>query len=231
MKSKPIEKTVMQELKVVGDGCRAKLDLLCEPVVHPCPIAAVRTWLECLSASKKLQQLGLKLVDDFKDIFQPIPHVDMLPNDVLCEIKVKDASRTIKSRSYTTPHKYRDAWKILIQEHLDAGHIRPSNSPHASPAFLVPKSDPTAMPCWVNDYWELNANTILDSHPLPRVEDILNGCAKGKIWSVMDMTNSFFQMKMHLASIHHTAVTTPFGLYEWLVMPMGLQNSPPIHQR
>ena len=27
-----------------------------------------------------------------------------------------------------------------------------------------------------------------------------------------------------------TAITTPFGLYEWTVMPQGLKNGPPIHQ-
>jgi len=32
-------------------------------------------------------------------------------------------------------------------------------------------------------------------------------------------------------SIKYTAVNTPFGLYEWCVMPMGLQNSPAVHQR
>jgi Reverse transcriptase (RNA-dependent DNA polymerase) len=45
------------------------------------------------------------------------------------------------------------------------------------------------------------------------------------------MTNSFFQTRMHSDHIPFTAVSTPFGLYEWLVMPMGLKNSPAIHQR
>jgi hypothetical protein len=45
------------------------------------------------------------------------------------------------------------------------------------------------------------------------------------------MTNSFFQTRVHPDDVHLTAVTMPLGLYEWLVMPMGLRNSPAIHQR
>jgi len=168
---------------------------------------------------------------EFKDVFSEIPHLDELPTDVYCRIKLKDASKSVQTRTYSTLRKYREAWAVLIQQHLDAGRIRPSNSEHASPAFLVPKTDLTVLPRWVNDYRVLNANTVLDAHPLPRVDDILADCAKGKIWSKLDMTNSFFQTRVHPDDIHLTAVTTPFGLYEWLAMPMGLRNSPPIHQR
>src|ERR1700691_5304689 len=45
------------------------------------------------------------------------------------------------------------------------------------------------------------------------------------------MTNSFFQTRVHPDDVHLTAGTTLFGLYKWLAMPMGLRNSPPIHQR
>jgi len=77
------------------------------------------------------------------------------------------------TRTCTTPCKYHKAWAMLIQQHLDAGHIRPLNSEHASPTFLVPKVDRVVLPHWVNDYRVLNANTVLDAHPLPRVDDIL----------------------------------------------------------
>lgn len=109
-----------------------------------------------------------------------------------------------------------------------AGNIWPSDYSHASPAFIIPKADTMALPWWVNDYWQLNDNTVSDSHPLPRIDDILNDCAKGKHWGAIDMTNSFFQTPMHIDDI---LVMTPFGLYEWMVMLMGLKNAPPIHQR
>jgi hypothetical protein len=50
---------------------------------------------------------------------------------------------------------------------------------------------------------------------------------KGILW--IDMTNVFFQTKMKPSGIALMAVTTPWGTYEWRVMPMGLQNVPAIH--
>ena len=119
----------------------------------------------------------------------------------------------------------------MLQQHLDAGRIRPSHAPTGSGGFIIPKADPTVLPRWVNDFRQLNANTVTDSFPIPRVDDILVDCAKGKIWATLDMTNSFFQTRMHPDDVHLTAVNTPWGLYEWLVMPMGIKNAPSIHQR
>jgi hypothetical protein len=95
----------------------------------------------------------------------------------------------------------------------------------------VPKADAGVLPHWINDYCQLNANTIMDSHPLPHVDDILANAGQGKIWSKLDMIDSFFHTKMDPNSSHLTAVTTPLGLYEWLVMPQGLRNAPPVHQQ
>ena len=185
-------------------------------------VAAVRERIEVLAAQEELLCLGEDLKKEFINVFSEIPHLNELPTDVYCHIKLKDASKTFQTRLYSTPRKYRDAWATLIQQHLDAGRIHPSNSSHALPTFIVPKSDAAVLACWVNDYRILNANTVLDAHPLPRVNDILADCAKGKVWSKLNMTNSFFQMLMHPDDVHLTAVSTPFGLYKWLIMPMGL---------
>ena len=91
--------------------------------------------------------------------------------------------------------------------------------------------NPNVLLWWVNDYRQLNENTVTDCHPLPWIDNILSDCAKGKIWATIDMTDSFFQTRMHPEHIPLTAVTTPLGFYEWLVMPMGLKNALAIHQQ
>ncbi|KAJ2913109.1 hypothetical protein MD484_g7300, partial [Candolleomyces efflorescens] len=169
--------------------------------------------------------------EEYGDVFGAIPPVSELPTDDLCHIPLIDATKCIESRSYASPRKYRDAWATIINDHLTAGQIRPSDSHHASPSFLIPKADPTALPRWVIDYRQLNRNVRLDWTPLPRVDDILADAAKGRYWAKFDMTNSFFQTRMHPDDVPLTATSTPLGLFEWTVMPMGFKNSPQIHQR
>ena len=203
-----------------------------DEIVKPIDIvASIRNRISSIISLEILNHKENKIKEEFKQIFEPIPHLDHLPDEVVARIKLIDPNKTIKNHNYPCPRKYKTAWGTLIDQHLKAGIIRPSASSHASPTFIIPKSDPTVLPCWVNDYHQLNENTVTDSHPLPRIDDILNDCTKGKIWAKLDMTNSFFQTRMHPDDIHLTAVNTPFGLYEWLVMPMGLKNSPSIHQR
>ena len=118
----------------------------------------------------------------------------------------------------------------MIDQHYAAGQIRLSLSQYTSPSFIIPKIDPTILPCWVNDYHNLNCATISDNYPLLQIDDILANCVKGKIWGKINMTNLFFQTLVHPNHIKYTATLTPFGLWEWVVMPMGLQNSPATYQ-
>jgi hypothetical protein len=108
--------------------------------------------LESLVGQTDLDQLHAKVIHEYSDVFVDILHLDELPTNVYCRIVLKDPSKTITTCTYSTPRKYKDTWGVLIKQHLNAGHIRPSNSTYASPAFLVPKSDLTALPHWVNDY-------------------------------------------------------------------------------
>ena len=57
---------------------------------------------------------------EFWEIFEPIPHVDLLPTDVKARVKLKNAEQSIKTQTYQCPCKFHEVWGI-IQKHLDAG--------------------------------------------------------------------------------------------------------------
>jgi hypothetical protein len=195
-------------------------------------VAAIRARIEQLAGQKILLKLNAKYKLSFKDCFpNDIPHTTELPKDIYHHIEIKLGLPISVGRAYSCPRKYRTEWKALIDQHFAAGRIRPSSSPYASPSFIIPKADPTVLPRWVNDYQKLNSVTIPDHYPLPRIDDILADCSKGKIWGKIDMTNSFFQTLVHPDHVKYTATLMPFGLWEWVVMPMGLRNSPATHQR
>ncbi|CAB0044892.1 unnamed protein product [Trichogramma brassicae] len=120
------------------------------------------------------------------------------------------------------------AAKAEFKKLLDRGIIRPSSSQWASPLHLVPKPGNT----WriTGDYRLLNARTQPDRHPLPIIEDLLQESV-GKVFSVVDLYKAFYQIPVAEEDISKTAVTTPFGLFEFVGMPLGLRNSAQTFQR
>ena len=199
--------------------------------VLPDVLAALKERIASLSFEEELETRETEIRSQFARIFEPPPHVQELPQQPVARILLKDPNHHIKSRNYPCPRKWKDAWHTLLQQHLDAGRIRPSSAPAGCGAFIIPKADPNVLPRWVNDYRQLNSNTITDSFPIPLVSEILSDLGQGKVFATLDMTNSFFQTRMHPDDVELTAVNTPWGLYEWVVMPMGIKNVPAIHQR
>jgi hypothetical protein len=144
----------------------------------------------------------------FKEVFRQIPARAATNGGIANEhtvyhqFKLQDTNKLMAKRQYFCPQKDQEAWKTLLQQHLDAGRICPSLSHYISPAFIIPKSEPRELPRWINDYWEINSDTIPDNHPHPCIDNIPADCAKAHIWAKIDMTNSFFQTRVHLDNMH-----------------------------
>ena len=110
-----------------------------------------------------------------------------------------------------------------------AGIIRRSDSPWASPLHMVAKPDGSWRP--TGDYRRLNQVTVPDSYPLPNVNDFSANLHGKKFFSKLDLVKGYYQVPMNKSDIAKTAVITPFGLFEWLVMPFGVRNAANTFQR
>jgi len=217
-----MKQDVVSELKTVLPELKNIVDNECEQVRGTDVLAAIQSRIDGICYQEQLKDLDAKYKSSFADRFpSDIPHNDTMPSDVLFRINLKDANKIVQQRSYDCPKKYRDAWKTLLDSHVESGRLRHSDSEWSSPSFIIPKPDPTVLPRWVNDFRKLNLNTIADNHPLPRIDEILKDCAKGKFFGKIDMTNAFFQTRVHPDDMKYLAIHTPWGKYEWTVMPMG----------
>ena len=82
------------------------------------------------------------------------------------------------------------------------------------------------------NFRRLNALTVKDSHPLPRICETLESLAEAAHYSTFDLNSGFWQVPMDEESKQYTAFTLgSMGLYECESMPFRLCNAPPAFQR
>ena len=111
-----------------------------------------------------------------------------------------------------------------LQEMLESGTIRPSQSAWCNAMVLAWKKDGSLHFCI--DFHCLNACIKKDSYPLPRIQEALESLVGTGHFSCLDLKSRFWQIKMEEVSKQYTAFTVGnFGFFKCNWMPFGLSNA------
>ena len=177
------------------------------------------------------------LLREYSDVFSKndldIGHCKSLPH----QVRLTDPNKVVSINQYRMPHHLKEVAIDYVQRLLAAGVVRKSNSVFNSPLMLVkkPHADPSKPLAeqyrLVHNYVEVNKNISPCSYPLRHLYELLDEVAGGTVYSVLDLSQGFFQQ--HLVDPHEaTAFSIPgVGQYSYCRSPQGMNSSPAYFQR
>ena len=170
------------------------------------------------------------LLDSYSDIFSESPKAGGALVDVPTHtIKLEPGATPPYRKNYRLSPLELQALKEQVTDFLEKGLITPSNSPFGAPVLFIPKPDGKLR--FVLDYRALNAITAPLRWPVGRVDDLLDAVRGATTFTALDLVGGFWQIPISEEDAPKTAFSTPFGHFEWRVLPMGLTNAPSTFSR
>ncbi|CAF4975208.1 unnamed protein product [Rotaria sp. Silwood1] len=161
-----------------------------------------------------------------KILFDPTPSIINIPPQ--SAIKTGDHP-PLYSKQYPASDKDQQIKFQETQKLLERGQIEESTSPWSSPVVLVKKKDKTMRFCI--DYRRLNAITIKDAFPLPRIDEIFDQLSDAMYYTKFDFKSGYFQVPLSKEDRPKTAFSTRDNHYQFTVLPQGITNGPATFQR
>ena len=167
------------------------------------------------------------LIKEFPSITSDLPgSCNILAHDIKL---ISPDQKPIKQAPYRLGPYKAEIMNKEVQYLLNNNLAEPSVSPWASPCILVPKPDGTYRFC--TDFRKVNSVTIMDSFPLPLVEELIDRVGRAKIITTLDLNKGYWQIPLTERAKCISSFITPQGLFSYKVLSFGLCNAAATFQR
>lgn len=174
---------------------------------------------------KQAQDLLLEYRDIFSEGEFDIGHSTVAKHKIILTDNVP-----FKQRHRRIPPSLYKEVQAHLEQMVQCGVIRPSESPWASGVVLVRKKDGRLRFCV--DYRQLNQRTVRDAYALPRIEETMDNLVGAKYFSCLDLRAGYYHVEVDEGDKPKTAFTAgPLGFWEFNRLPFGLTNAPATFQR
>ncbi|GBG66281.1 hypothetical protein CBR_g57879 [Chara braunii] len=167
-----------------------------------------------------------QLLDRFPEV--PVEPRGVPEHPVKHKIEIIDGSVPPKGCVYRMGQGELEELRRQIDDMIDRGWIRPSESEFGAPVLFVPKKGGKLRMC-IDDRG-LNRIPRKNAYPLPRIDDLLDAAGGCKVFSKINLKSGYHQIEVDKSDQHKIAFKTRDGLYEFIVMPFGLTNAPATFQ-
>ncbi|NND94264.1 MAG: DDE-type integrase/transposase/recombinase, partial [Flavobacteriales bacterium] len=134
-----------------------------------------------------------------------------------------------RSRPYTVPHQHQGVFKEELDRLVKIGVLEEAGrSEWIAGTFIIPKKDGRIR--WISDFRGLNKTIKRKVYPIPRIADILGRRKNYEFLSKLDISMQYYTFELDDESSELCTIATPFGLYKYRRLPMGISQSPDIAQ-
>ncbi|CAI6350091.1 unnamed protein product [Macrosiphum euphorbiae] len=101
------------------------------------------------------------------------------------QMDIVDDGQPVVCKPYRASASERDTISRIVREWKDAGIVKETSSPYASPVLLVSKKDGDAR--LVVDYRKLNSQTVRKVFPTPNLDEHLERLQGAKMFTTLDI--------------------------------------------